>query len=328
MGASLAESWAVPRTMLVTGGVILAVMLVPTIVAAVIAGPSAALPMLLAMVMCGGAATKLRPRSAVLLVAVVTVTSAVASALNGQPFVAACFAILVCLIVAPANTLDNGLLATVPAIASIYLASPALTIDPVPTALWTFIGGLVAIVLLSRLAQPSPLQGISMVTAYRHAAVMAVAVGVSVFLVLEFEVPHGYWVPTTMAFVLQPFATESQMRARARIWGTIGGSLLALVLAFLLPPWAIAVAILPLSLLSITYSLLARHGQAAVLLTPGAVLMANLASRDAAILATVDRLLATLVGGLAAAGLALFLERTDRRESEPAEGPPTQPAAT
>ena len=312
-GPGLADRWAIPRSVLAKSAVFVAVLLVPIGTVGVLAGQGAVLPMLMAVIMCLPAASRLPPRYALLLVPLVAATAAVAVAVTGQPFVAACFALLVCLLIAPANTLDNGLLAAVPAIASVYLGEPALALEPVPTALWTLVGGLLIVLLMAIGSSPAPLTGISAATAYRHAATMAVAVGVAVFVVLEFDVPHGYWVPMTMALVLQPFAAETRGRAGQRIWGTVGGALLALLMALTLPPWAIAIAILPLSLLNVAYSLLDRYGQAVVFLTPGAVLLADLAYREAEITATIARLIATLVGALIAVGLALFLQRADGR---------------
>lgn len=315
-------SWAIPGKALRTSLLVLVVLLAPVILAGATVGSAAALPMALAEVMCLTVAAKLTPRYAALMVALVAVTAAVAVSLNGQPFPAACFAVLVCLMAAPANMYEVGLLSAVPAMAAAFLASPGLSLDPAPTALWTFLGGLFVVVLLRRVAPPANRRAISAVTAFRHAAVMAVAMGVSVFLVLHFDVPHGYWVPMTMALVLQPFAGETSARARERIAGTVGGGLLALALALVLPAGVVAVVIVPLMIFGVAYSLLGRNSKSVMFLTPSAVLLANLASQNAEITATIHRLLATLLGGLIAAALALLLQRAD--SGSPAEPRPAQ----
>ena len=189
--------------------------------------------------------------------------------------------------------------------------------------MWAFLGGLFVVLLLARVAPPDRRHPIGAVTAFRHAAVMAVAMGVSVFLVLHFEVPHGYWVPMTMALVLQPFGVETTTRARQRIAGTIGGGLLALGLALVLPTGVVAVAVLPLMVLGVAYSILGRYSKSVMFLTPSAVLLANLASRDAEISATLHRLVATLVGGIVAAVLALLLEHADTEQPSPADSEPS-----
>ncbi len=320
---AVGESWAIPGKALRTSVVTLGVLLAPVVLAAVVVGPEAALPMVLAEVMCLTVAAKLTPQYAALMVALVAVTVAVAVSLNGQPFPAACFAVLVCLMVAPANMFEVGLLSAVPPIAAVFLASPGLTLDPALTALWAFLGGLFVVLLLARVAPPDRRHPIGAVTAFRHAAVMAVAMGVSVFLVLHFEVPHGYWVPMTMALVLQPFGVETTTRARQRIAGTIGGGLLALGLALVLPTGVVAVAVLPLMVLGVAYSILGRYSKSVMFLTPSAVLLANLASRDAEISATLHRLVATLVGGIVAAVLALLLEHADTEQASPADSEPS-----
>lgn len=317
-------SWAIPGKALKTTVVMLVVLLAPVVLAGAVVGPEAALPMALAEVMCLTVAAKLTPQYAALMVALVAVTVAVAVSLNGLPFPAACFAVLVCLMVAPANMFELGLLSAVPPMAAVFLASPGLTLDPALTAMWALLGGLFVVVLLARVAPPDRRHPIGAVTAFRHATVMAVAMGVSVFLVLQFEVPHGYWVPMTMALVLHPFGAETTTLARQRIAGTIGGGLLALGLALVLPTGVVAVAVVPLMVLGVAYSILGRYSKSVMFLTPSAVLLANLASRDAEITATLHRLVATLVGGLVAAALALLLERADTEQPSPADPESTE----
>lgn len=307
---ALLDGWAVPWRAFWGSATLLALAVAPVVLVGVVVGPEAAVPMALAYVMCLGVPSRLAPVHAAQLVVIVAVVAAVAVALRGQPFAGACFAVLLCLMMAPVNMLDNGLLIGVPAVVALYLGVPGLELDPAPTALWTLAGGLVAVLLLRTSRRP-PLRGVSAATAYRHAAVMAVAMGVSVGLVLELDVPHGYWVPLTLGVVLLPFAAETRSKARQRIVGTVVGGLLALLLAFTLPPAAVLAVMVPLVVLSVTYSVLGRYAQAMAVATPSVVLVANLTSRDAAVQATAERVVATLVGALLAVGLALLLERAD-----------------
>ncbi len=324
--SAVAEPWAIPGKALRSGIVVLVLLLMPVVVVGAAVGSDAALPMILAEVMCLTVAAKLPPRYAALMVALVAVTAAVAVSVNGQAFPAACFAVLVCLMVAPANMFEVGLLSAVPPMAAVYLASSGLGLDAAPTALWTSLGGLFVVVLLARVAPPEQRHGISATTALRHAAVMAVAVGASVFLVVHFDVPHGYWVPMTMALVLQPFGGETRTKARQRIGGTVGGGLLALLLALLLPAGAVAVSVVPFMLAGVSYSLLGRYGKSVMFLTPGAVLLANLASQDAEIAATLDRLVATVIGAIVAAVLALLLDHADTEPTDQAAPRSAEPA--
>ena len=75
----------------------------------------------------------------------------------------------------------------------------------------------------------------------------------------------------------------------------------------------------------VAYSLLGRNSRSVMFLTPSAVLLANLASQDDEITATVARLTATLLGGLIAAALALLLDRADTDTMSTAD---PQPAGT
>jgi hypothetical protein len=291
----------------------------------VVVGVHAAAPMAVAYIMCLAVPSKLPVGRSLQLVVMVAAATAVAVALHGEPFTAACFAALICLMMAPINMIDNGLLLAVPAMIAVYLGSPSLQLDPAPTALWTLIGGGYEVLLMGRREKPA-LNGISAATAYRHSVTMAAAMALSVYLVLQLDVQHGYWVPMTMGFVLLPFAAETRAKARQRIVGTILGSLLALSFAFLLPAWAIALVTVPMVVLAVAYSVLGRYAQSMVVSTPAAVLIANLASREAEVQATVDRLVATLVGVLIAAGLAVFLGRADEGEAIAAQAaaPPAE----
>jgi hypothetical protein len=324
--ARQAGSWAIPRRTLLVGSLVTLAMLVPTGLAYAFAGPDAALPLMMAILMCIGAAAKLPPRYSLELVALVAATAAISVAMNGQPFVAACFAVLVCLLVAPANTIDSGLMGSVPPTAAVYLAATSMTFKPEATALWTVVGGLFVVVLMTRFRKPAQLKPITARVAYRHAGVMAGAMGLAIWAVLYFDVPHGYWVPMTMGIVLQPYASETLVKARQRIVGTIVGGILAVALAFVLPAPAILVALLPLTILTTAYALLGRYGHAVVFLTPTAVLLANLASQDDEITATIQRILATLAGGLIAGALALLLSGSDS-PSAVGDQPATQPAS-
>lgn len=311
------DAWKVPKNVLVTSGIMLLVMLMPIGLVGWFAGIQALTVFLFALAICSPPASRLPPRAALQLIAIAAVTAAVAVALQGMPFPAACFVVLVALLAAPANLVDNGLLGMLVPYTTVFLASPSLQVEPAAAALWTFMGGLLLVALMLKTPKPTQLTGINPATAYRHAVVTAIAVGTAIYLVMRFNLPHGYWVPMTMGLVLQPFGRETRTKARQRILGTIGGGFIALVLALLLPAWGIALLILPLSLLNSAYSLLGRYAQAVVFLTPSVVLMANLASQDAEIQATVERLIATLIGGLLAAGLALILEDVDERHPDP-----------
>lgn len=314
--SGLVGGWRIPRKVLVSSAITILVVLIPIALVGWLAGLLPLLVFVFALTICSPAATRLPPRHALQLVAIASVCAAVAVGLKGMPFPAACFVVLVALLAAPANVKDRGLLGMLVPFTAIYAASPISAVEPEVAALWTFLGGLLLVVLTLRVPKPTTFNPISAATSYRHAVVTALSVGTALYLVMRFQVPHGYWIPMTMGIVLQPFGRETREKARLRILGTIGGGFLALILAVLLPPWGIAIAILPLSLLNAAYSQLGRYGHAVMFLTPSAVLMANLASQNAQIHATIERLIATLIGGLIAAAIALLLEDVDERQSD------------
>lgn len=62
-------------------------------------------------------------------------TGAVAAAVNGQAFAAACFVAMACLLVAPANGSRNGLLAGVPTVAAV-LTTVSSSFEPFEVSGW------------------------------------------------------------------------------------------------------------------------------------------------------------------------------------------------
>lgn len=54
------------------------------------------------------------------------------------------------------------------------------------------------------------------------------------YVVPTFDLPHGYWMPMTLALVLSSVAGVTRAKAAQRIVGTIGGGVLAGLLALLL----------------------------------------------------------------------------------------------
>jgi uncharacterized membrane protein YccC len=92
----------------------------------------------------------------------------------------------------------------------------------------------------------------------RHAVRVALVCGLDVALILALHIDHGYWLLLTSLIVLQPHVSGTLRRGLERIAGTVGGGILAAVLAVMLhsnlmtaavlfPLAFLALAILPIS---------------------------------------------------------------------------------
>jgi uncharacterized membrane protein YccC len=106
----------------------------------------------------------------------------------------------------------------------------------------------------------------------RHAARVALVCGVDVALILLLNIDHGYWLLLTSLIVLQPHVSGTLRRGLERIGGTVGGGILAAVLAAALhSQLAVAAALFPLALLALAI-LPVNYALFAFFLTPTFVL--------------------------------------------------------
>jgi len=106
----------------------------------------------------------------------------------------------------------------------------------------------------------------------RHALRVTVVCGLDVALILLLHIDHGYWLLLTSLIVLQPHVSGTLRRGLERIGGTVGGGILAAVLAVLLHNQLVIAAVLfPLTLLSIAVLPLS-YAAFAFFLTPAFVL--------------------------------------------------------
>jgi hypothetical protein len=239
-------------------------------------------------------------------------TGAVAVGVSGDAVVAACFAALSCVLVAPANAYRKALLAGVPTAVTVLVGLP-LDLDPAATLVWMTLGGLWGVLLMSRLRVAKSDTGVPAVTAWLHAVVMAAAVALIVYVVTRYDVPHGYWVAMTMTIVLRPIGTETRALSAQRIAGTVLGVIVALLAAALLPGWALALTVVGLLIAVTGYAMLHKYGQQVTMLTPLVIIVASGGVGEAALTLAVERVAATLLGVLIAAGLAVGLRWLDER---------------
>ena len=86
----------------------------------------------------------------------------------------------------------------------------------------------------------------------RHAARVALVCGLDVALILQLRIDHGYWLLLTSLIVLQPHVSGTMRRGVERIGGTVGGGILAAVLAATLhSQLATATVLFPMALLAL-----------------------------------------------------------------------------
>ncbi len=307
-------AWAVPRQALLLS-VVAAVVLIAAIVIAYLAGGTqGALAIGMGIMASLRPALSLRPLHSFALAVPTAMAAGVAVALRGQPLVAAFFVVLCCLLVAPAGMLQDGLLAMVPTVVAVLVLVPG-EFQPGRTAIWMLFGGALVVALATRLPRNPPVPGIEQRRAWRHAAVMALAVGAVVYLVGTFEVPHGYWVALTLTAVLRPFDDQTMRRSSERVLGTIGGALLALAATLVLPLWALLALLVVSTVLSISYAITKDYTRQVLFMTPAVVLLGS-AGHPFQIAS--ERALATLAGALLAAAIALGLAAVESRRPGPA----------
>ncbi len=305
-------AWGVPGRSLLLSSVVTVVLIAPIVVAYLVGGTSAALAIGLGLLASLRPAVALRPLPALALAVPAAMAGAVAIGLRGQPLAAACFVALCCLLVAPAGMLQDGLMAGVPTAAAVLVLVPG-DLDPGRTAIWMLIGGALVVGVATRMPRSTPAAGVEQRRAWRHAAVMALSVGAVVYLVALWQVPHGYWVALTLTVVLRPFDDQTMTRAGQRVLGTIAGALLALAAAALLPIWALLLLLVASTVLSVAYAMAQDYTRQVMFMTPAVVLLGSAAGSPGLIAS--ERALATLVGALLAAAIALGLAAFETRRA-------------
>jgi uncharacterized membrane protein YccC len=108
--------------------------------------------------------------------------------------------------------------------------------------------------------------------ALRHAVRVTVVCALDVALILILHIDHGYWLLLTSLIVLQPHVSGTLRRGLERVGGTIGGGILAALLALVLHSQLVIAAVLfPLSLLALAV-LPVSYAAFAFFLTPAFVL--------------------------------------------------------
>lgn len=313
----------IPAPLLRASVVVATGLLIPLIGAYLVGGVTAAMAVGLGYVAAFAPATMVPSRFAVGLVIAAAMTGVVAASVNGQPLPAACFVAVACLLVAPANMVSNGLLGGLPTVAAVLAANP-LTADPVQVGGWMLVGGLVVVLMLSRLRPDEAVPDrVDPWTAWVHAVAMAVMVGVMVGLLNLVEVPHGYWVAVTLSVILRPQRSETQSAARDRVVGTLAGAIIGLGIALLVPAWLAIVLAATMLILVVANAALGRLAYEVMYTTPLIILLGS-GGGAGTVGAAVARVVATLAGALLAGVVALWIARLSRVHQRQARDPSTE----
>lgn len=306
--AVLGGSWRVPPRVVLVGAAGALALLLPLAGSYLWLGVSAALPLGMGYVYGVRPSFALPVHQSLLLAVPAALSAAVAVAVRGQPFPAACLIALCCLAIAPANRLREGLLGSAPTVVAVLVSVP-VDLQPLPSAAWLGAGSVVIALVGSRLPRRVTREAVEASVANRHAVVMAAACGVVTYLVVALAVPHGYWVPMTLTVVLRPFPDQTRRLADQRVLGATLGAVLALAIGLYLPTWLTLVALAVCMVLAVGYALAQDQVRYALFLTPMIVLIGSGAQVGTF---AAERVLATTIGALLAAGLAVLLNRWNR----------------
>ncbi|WP_157465115.1 FUSC family protein [Deinococcus apachensis] len=141
----------------------------------------------------------------------------------------------------------------------------------------------------------------------------AVALGVTTAAYRLGHLPHGYWLPLTVAVVLKPEYALTLTRGVARLVGTLGGVLVATLLTLLHPPLAALMLLVVLSAW-LGFSLLPAGYAPFSFAVTLYVVFSLTASGMAEQAVGAERIAATGLGGLIALGTALLWPRWRSRE--------------
>jgi hypothetical protein len=258
--------------------------------------------------------TFLPTRAAVAVTLVLGAAAALGAAVYGQPWLSGAAVALMVLVTAPATAYSAGILMLAPLLTMLF----AVTDRGFPwwlAGLWGIVGGLVGLGIAALMgfgkAPPSPLPW---ELAWRHAVVLAIAVGISLVAAELLATEHAYWVAVTMLVALRPVPGERMSYAIQRIWGTLAGSLLALLTVWLVPSGWLMIAAFGYLVALAAYAMSGNYFMQTLFLTPMLMIfLTSGADKEATIELTLGRVYYTIIGVLLAAALTYLMAMWDRR---------------
>jgi uncharacterized membrane protein YccC len=114
----------------------------------------------------------------------------------------------------------------------------------------------------------------------RHALRVGVVAGVDVVLIRALNVQHGFWLAMTSIIVLQPYGSGTMRKSAQRVGGTIGGGVLAALLAAAVNTEAGVIAVITVTSVLTLATYAVDYGWYCFFLTPTFVLMSLPHLRD------------------------------------------------
>ncbi len=287
---------------------LLLVVLLPVAVAGLFLGGGGVIVSGLVVVMTVAQATVTRGSTQSWFVLAVAVFAALGTLGHHHPLVVALTVAAAALLSYPANRVSAGLLGLAPVLV-VLEGLGDINLVWWQALLCAFLVGCYIVAVVRILYLRVPASPVSQQIALTHAIVFALAAAGFAFIVVKHDLPHGYWMIVTLAVVLRPNGSESRLAARERVAGTIIGSLIAVLVAMVLPTSVALVFAALLLWLVLGYML--SHRQLATVITTSVFVIVVVSSTGTTDTLTVawQRLLWTAIGAATALVLGLLLQR-------------------
>jgi uncharacterized membrane protein YccC len=142
-------------------------------------------------------------------------------------------------------------------------------------------------------------------TSFRHALRLGVTVGLATVIYRASGLSHGYWIPLTALVVLRPDYASTTLRGLSRVVGTIIGAAIATLLAALIRPDQVGLAILFTGASFAAFIVLRANYAAFSTAVTSYVVFLLAFVKLPEMTAVSDRILSTLIGGALAIGAYL-----------------------
>lgn len=296
-----------PKPVLLSGLKITLVLMVPLTAVSIVVGGQAVMPAVM-----GFLAAAIVPfctlRQAAIMIPGLALTGVLAT-LASQTGWAVLVVVAACIAAGLASRVSAGVFGVAPIVAAVMGLDPpknsALVVGLVMLAVSAYVVLIVHVMKFHITPAPIPFP-----VAVRHGLVMAAACGSATAIALQFDWPRSYWLVMTLAIVLRPYVTDSLIRNRQRIVGTVAGSVIAVVLSPLPHVWQLLFAAVCLTLM-LSYIVLKNYVLQVTFMTPMMVFLVSTGTVTNTLQMDGLRVLYTAVACIVGGMLALLLAWQD-----------------